>query len=122
MSIVGAISNGLKFDVSRTFLILFFSIPILFIHGILNIVLENSYGLFIFYSLLSYYFCVHVKGYTLFKSFRKISNNSSSLTDFKEQYNNYMNDVGYKKLRRNIYFLLGCSTAALIFIVSAIFS
>lgn len=122
MNFTGSILNGLKFDASRSFIILFGSLPLLLTHGILNILQEKGYGLIIFYSLILSYFLFYRKGLQLFNSFKKISQNADSVSEFKLQYVNYMESENYKKFRKNIYFLLGCSTTAFAFIVLSIFS
>lgn len=118
--VISSVANGFKFDVSRTFLLVFLSFFVMFSYAAIELNAGN-YGRIVLYSVFLYYMLFHIQGLKLFKEFKNISTHSTSIADFKRQYENYNKREDYLKFRGRSYALLGWATLDIFWMFKAIF-
>lgn len=114
-----AISTGLKMDVPRTFLFLLFSFVIMsFYAGFIYISTESVSRIVLYIPAFIYVFH-YLKAFKLYQEFKIILNESTSMNEFDDACEAYVNRADYIKLRRGTVFLLGWATVDVVKLVMA---
>jgi hypothetical protein len=112
-----SIATGLKMDVPRSFILLFFSILVMSVYAVFTLVTtSNPIRLFIYIPVFIY-FLHYLKAWKLYKDFKTILNTSDSMSSFSNDYENYIKRDDYIKFRKVIFLLAGWATGDLIFIL-----